>query len=137
MSERTVKIGTEGKQIEITVNRPSTVEEFLKSGVSEDSINQMLIADDSRRVAAHARPLIKEDKNESEIVESCNNYVFVAGRKSSGKVGEARTKGRAEGFSMFTQLSEKELKKLSNLPKDEQARVFALPSVEKMKEALK
>ncbi len=127
MSERNVKMGTEGVQLEITVDRPSTVEEFLKSGITEESLNQMLIADDSRRIAAYARPLIKEGKNESEIIESCNNYVFVAGRKSSGSAGKAKTQGRVDAISILATLTKNQISTLSSLDVDKQSEIMRLP----------
>ncbi len=141
MSTISIKSGNTVKQEEFTLDRPSTVEEFIEKGYTPESINEMLVADDKRRLQSHHRAMFDKETSEFEgthetRTKELNEFIFVPGRKPSEKSSKKAAKVKMDAFSIFQALSNKERAKLQNLPREEAEAVIQRGNVETIKERL-
>ena len=136
-----IKSGNTIKQEEFTLDRPTTYEGFIEKGYTPETINEMLVADDKRRLQSHHRSLFDKDSGEFEgthesRTNDLNSFVFVPGRKPSEKTSKKKAKITMDALSIFGALSSKERAKLQSLDRETAESVIQSGSVETIKERL-
>ena len=136
-----IKSGNTIKQEEFTLDRPTTVEEFLSKGYTPESVNEMLVADDKRRLQSHHRAMFDKETGEfngsfEARTKELNEFVFIPGRKPSEKTSKKKAKVQMDAFSIFGALSNKERAKLQGLPREEAESVIQSGNVDTIKERL-
>lgn len=137
----TIKSGNTVKQEDFTLDRPTSVQEFLDKGYTAETINEMLVADDKRRLQSHHRAMFDKESGEFEgshesRTDELNSFIFVPGRKPSEKTSKKKAKVQMDAFSIFGALSNKERAKLQGLPREEAEAVIQSGNVETIKERL-
>lgn len=142
MSKQIVlKAGTKGKQYELNIGIPTNVEEYLAQGYTAEAINDMLEDCLRRKLASVTRTFCNDETGELEkpqkdIETELSSFVYVPGRKSTGKTSKVKAEAKADAVNMIAQLSKTEFQKLQSLDKDAQMEIVRLPVIGDWKKAL-